>query len=601
MQSILKELPDAPGVYQYFDKDGRLLYVGKAKSLKHRVKSYWRFTPTFRPNPDQSPRILLMLKEVANLDYIVVDSEADALILENALIKQLKPRYNILLRDDKTYPYIYIDESQPFPRFEITRKVVSGKQITYYGPFPNGARALFDALYETFPLVQKKNCLREGKACLFYQIDRCLAPCEGKIDTDTYAAVVEEAKEAIRKRTPLIEKMQTRMMLLATQERFEEAAILRDRIEAIKSLSLTSNIDLAKEIDADIFAIRNGETRGVVVRLFLRGGKIVSSSYNYFRHTHLYDTGEAYTQALLDFYGIDTPPPVSEILVAEDFEGMAEVAQALRLRFGKKVTLSRPKRGVKARLISLALKNCDELLKTSDTQHHIESEIAALCRLKRIPYRVETFDNSHMSGEATVGAMVVWDEGKWNKNAYRRYTLQSKDEYAQTEEMLRRRIADFDLSSPPDLWILDGGIAQLRLAASLLAQRGVDLDVIAIAKEKRDAKAQRAKGKAHDTLYIGDGEAIRLLPSDKRLQWIQRQRDEAHRFAVAYHRNRKRKYDMQSQLLEKKGIGPATVKKLLDYFGTFEAIYNADIEEIAAVTSKRVARLLSGDASETGQ
>ncbi len=591
MQSILKRLPDAPGVYQYFDKEGRLLYVGKAKSLKHRVKSYWRFTPVFRPNPDQSPRILLMLEEAASLDYIVVDTEADALILENALIKQLKPRYNILLRDDKTYPYIYIDESQPFPRFEITRKVVSGKKITYYGPFPSGARALYDALYESFPLVQKKNCLREGKACLFHQIDRCLAPCEGKIDTHTYADIVARAKKAIRKRTPLIDKMQERMMLLASQERFEEAAVLRDRIEAIKALTLASDIDLAKEIDADIFAIRNGETRGVVVRLFLRGGKIVSSSYNYFRHTHLYDASEAYTQALLDFYGVDAPPPVSEILVAEDFEARAEVAEVLHRRFGKKIALTRPRRGVKARLVSLALKNCDELLKKNEVATSIETQIAALCRLTRTPYRVETFDNSHMTGEATVGAMVVWDEGKWDKNAYRRYTLQSKDEYAQMKEMLRRRIADFDLSSPPDLWILDGGIAQLRLAKSLLAQKGVDLDVIAIAKEKRDAKAQRAKGKAHDTLYIGDGEAIRLPPSDKRLQWIQRRRDEAHRFAIAYHRKRKRKHDMQSALLEKRGIGPATVKKLLDYFGTFEAIYRASEEEIAAVTSEKTAKI----------
>ena len=167
MQTIVQNLPSLSGIYQYFDKQGKLLYIGKAKNLKNRVKSYWRITPSFRPNPSQSPRILKMLSEAVRLEYIVVETEEDALILENSLIKQLKPKYNILLRDDKTYPYIYIDESVTYPRFEITRKVIKGQNITYYGPFPTGGRALLDALYEVYPLVQKKSCLREGKACLF--------------------------------------------------------------------------------------------------------------------------------------------------------------------------------------------------------------------------------------------------------------------------------------------------------------------------------------------------------------------------------------------------------------------------------------------------
>ncbi len=174
MQSVVQNLPSSAGVYQYFDLSGKLLYVGKAKNLKNRVKSYWRFTPDFIPNPTQSPRIIKMLLEADRLEYIVVETEEDALILENSLIKQLKPKYNILLRDDKTYPYIYIDESQEYPRFEITRKVIKGKNITYYGPFPTGGKSLLDALYEVYPLVQKKSCLREGKACLFYQIKKCL-------------------------------------------------------------------------------------------------------------------------------------------------------------------------------------------------------------------------------------------------------------------------------------------------------------------------------------------------------------------------------------------------------------------------------------------
>jgi excinuclease ABC subunit C len=183
----LKNLPTKAGVYKYFDKESRLLYVGKAKNLKNRLKSYWRFTPNFHPNPTLNLRTLRMLSQSVRIEYIVVETEEDALILENSLIKQLNPKYNILLRDDKTYPYIYIDENQDFPRFELTRKVIKGKNILYYGPFPHGAKVLLDTLYEVFPLVQKKSCLREGKACLFYQIGKCLAPCESKINKEEYA------------------------------------------------------------------------------------------------------------------------------------------------------------------------------------------------------------------------------------------------------------------------------------------------------------------------------------------------------------------------------------------------------------------------------
>ncbi len=591
MQEVIRDLPEKPGIYQYFDAEGRLLYVGKAKSLRHRVKSYWRFTPTFRPNPSQSPRILKMLSEAARLEYILVESEEDALILENSLIKQLKPRYNILLRDDKTYPYIYIDESQPFPRFEITRKVVKGKKISYYGPFPSGGRALLDALYELFPLVQKSSCLREGKACLFHQIDKCLAPCEGKVDTITYGKIVEDAKEALLKRSRLTRKLSERMQHLAMQERFEEAAKMRDMIQSIEALTISSTIDLANELDVDIFAIRNGETRGVTVKLFMRHGKIISSSHNYFRQTHIFDENEAYKQALLAFYTIDTPQMAREILVAHDFEDRQEVAQALSDRFGKKITLTYPKRGPKAKLVTLALQNCDELLRKERSDTIMEQKIADLLNLSAFPYRVETFDNSHMMGVATVGGMVVWDEGKWDKNSYRRYRLEARDETGQMREMLSRRIADFETMPPPDLWILDGGKANLNLARKLLKDAGVNLDVIAIAKEKLDAKAHRAKGAARDLIYTTEG-IIELKPNDSRLHWVQRQRDEAHRYAIDYHRNRKRKEDKKVSLLEKKGIGKATLQKLLDYFGTFEAIHNAPFDEIAKVCNKKIAEII---------
>jgi len=538
-----------------------------------------------------------MLHEAERLDYIIVGSEEDALILENSLIKQLKPKYNILLRDDKTYPYIYIDESQPYPRFEITRKVLKGKNITYYGPFPSGGRALLDALYEVFPLVQKKSCLREGKACLFYQIKKCLAPCEKKVSQTAYAAIVEKAKQAIGKRSILIRSLKERMGKLAMQERFEEAAALRDSIEAIASLNISSNIDLAKQMDLDIFAILNGDERGVVVKLFMRNGKIISSAYNYFRHTHIFDRNEAYRQALMEFYTIDTPNISKEILTAHDFEDAVQVAQTLSGRFGKKIAIETPQRGAKARLARLALQNCKELLKKKEGDTVMEQKVADLLDLSVIPYRIETFDNSHMMGAATVGGMVVWDEGKWDKHSYRRYELHERDEYGQMREMLSRRIADFKMQPAPDLWILDGGQANLNLARSLLEDAQINLDVIAIAKEKLDTKAHRAKGAAKDILYTAAG-IIELKPNDKRLHWVQQQRDEAHRYAITYHQNKKRKEDTQISLLNKKGIGKATVKKLIDYFGTFDAIKNASAEEIEKVTNKKISHIIKNNNSE---
>jgi len=594
MQTVVQNLPLTSGVYQYFDAKGKLLYVGKAKNLKNRVKSYWRFSPVFVPNPTQSPRILKMLEEAHRLEYIVVETEEDALILENSLIKQLKPKYNILLRDDKTYPYIYIDESSDYPRFEITRKVIKGKKINYYGPFPTGGRALLDALYEVYPLVQKKSCLREGKTCLFYQINKCLGPCEGKVSPEVYGDIITKAKTSIVKRKYLIKTLEEKMITLAMHERFEEAAKLRDTIDAISSLSISSNIDLANELDLDIFAIQNGDEKGVIVKLFMRGGKIISSAYSYFRHTHIFDENEAYKQALLEFYTVDTPNISKQILTAHTFEDADQIAQTLSSRFNKKIEVLTPQRGAKAKLISLAMQNCEELLRRKQDDSIMEQKIADIFDLSAIPYRIETFDNSHMMGAATVGGMIVWNEGKWDKSSYRRYELHEKDEYGQMREMLSRRIAKFETEPAPDLWILDGGQANLNLAKTLLQEAKVNLDVIAIAKEKLDAKAHRAKGAAKDMLYTSAG-LFELKVNDKRLHWIQRQRDEAHRYAITYHQNKKRKEDTQVSLLNKKGIGKATVKKLIDYFGTFDAIENASQEDITRVTNKKISNIIKNN------
>ena len=594
MLETIKKLPGTYGIYQYFDQRGKLLYVGKAKNLKNRVKSYWRFTPKLHPNPTQGARILKMLSEATRLEYLIVESEEDALILENSLIKQLRPKYNILLRDDKTYPYIYIDESQNFPRFELTRKVIKGKKIRYYGPFPTGGRALLDALYEIYPLVQKRSGLEGGQACLFHQIGKCLAPCEQKVTPEAYHRIIAEAKEAIHHREQIITKLQARMTQLATEERYEEAGKIRDQITAITSLKIRSGIDLANHNSIDVFAIVLGKAQGVIIRMFVREGKVISSSHTFFRQTAYFDRDEAYRQVLLDYYSAEIPSAPKEILVAESFESLEEVAKTLSKTLGTSLSFKCPLKGNKKKLTQLAENNAHELLKqkksSTDT---IESDIGALLALTRTPYRVEAFDNSHMMGAATVGAMVVWNYGTWDKSSYRRYELSARDEVGQMTEMLERRIKNFDTSPPPDLWVLDGGQANLNLAETLLETVGVNLPVIAIAKEKLDSKAHRAKGAAKDTLYTARG-TLSLKTSDKRLQWIQRLRDESHRFAIVYHQNKKRREDTQISLLQKKGIGKATVKRLLDYFGSFEKISEATHDEIIAATNQHIAKILLG-------
>jgi len=588
----LKNLPKEPGIYQYFNSEGKLLYVGKAKNLNKRVKSYFYLTPNIRPKYNEFSRIGKMLKEAEFIDFIIVNSEEDALILENSLIKQLKPKYNILLRDDKTYPYIYIDLSQDFPRFEITRRVIKGSNIKYYGPFPSGARALLEAIYDFYPLVQKKGSLKNKKACLFFEINKCLAPCEGKITKEQYLKIVKEATDAIKNRKILLEKLNKRMEFLSNNLRFEEAASIRDKIEAIKNLQLSSSIDFASSANYDIFAIIKGEFKGVVVKIFMREGKIVSSSHNFFKNVEYFDINEAYKQALISHYKLMLTPDSKHILVAQDFEDKSSTKEAISNILGRSIKIETPKKGKKAKLIELALKNANELLKRNDKKDNLLFELKELLNLSAIPYKIEIFDNSHLMGQATVGAMVVWDEDKFDKNSYRRYELNAKDEYAQMKELLNRRVESFSKEPPPDLWVIDGGATLLKLALDILKQKHINLDVIAISKEKIDFKAHRAKGSAKDILYTQYGDILELNPNDKRLQFIQKLRDEAHRFAISYHKLKKQKEDMKLSILEKKGIGKATIKKLTQYFGTFEEISKASFEEIAKVTNKTIAKKL---------
>ena len=529
LKETVNQLPSSAGVYQYYDKNTRLLYVGKAKNLKNRVKSYF--------GPNLSLRIQKMISQTVSMDYIVVNSEHDALILENSLIKQLNPKYNILLRDDKTYPYIYVDNADEFPRFEITRKIIKSKAISYYGPYSVGARDILDSIYEICQLVQKKGCLKSKKLCLYHQIDKCLGPCELPVTKSRYKEELDLATQLIQNKKSLIKRLQEKMEFYAEELRFEEAGELRDRIERISRSEIKSEIDFASNENYDIFVIQNSDTRAVVVRIFMRDGKIISSSHDFIQLNDGFDEDELYSRVLLEFYSSEKPPIIAPILLAKDFQNIEIIKEHLGKVFEKKASLTVPIKGKKKHLIDLALLNANELLKRDQNSNNkkVLEELKELLNLQKIPNRVEVFDNSHMAGVATVGAMIVYENEKFDKKSYRTYHLEAKDEYAQMRETLTRRVQSFVKNSPPDLWIIDGGATLLKLASEILNSNGIFVDVIAISKEKIDAKAHRAKGKANDILHTKD-EIFKLKNSDKRLQWAQNLRDEAHRSAISFHK-----------------------------------------------------------------
>ncbi|MCG3681273.1 excinuclease ABC subunit UvrC [Aliarcobacter butzleri] len=600
LQEKLQQLPNDAGVYQYFDKNGHLLYIGKAKILKNRVKSYFKFTPKLQPADKLSPRIYKMISEVESCEWIVVPNEHDALILENSLIKQLKPKYNILLRDDKTYPYIFVDFDEDFPRLDITRRIQKSKSIKYFGPYSTGARDMLDSIYEIVPLVQKKSCVKGKKACLFHQIQKCLAPCENKISKEEYAKIVENALEYIYNKTKLISKLNEKMIQYSNDFRFEEAMTLRDRIKTIEKSQIKSGIDLATNEDIDIFAIHANNKKAVIVRMFLRDGKLTSSSHDFLKIDNFdeefeFDYQEAYERAIINYYDNEIPLLPKEILIAHELEITNELEEFLHTRFNKKIKLINPKKDKKREIVNIALNNCDELLRieNSKNQTSIYEELKELFNLQTLPYLIESFDNSHMMGQATVGAMIVWNENlnAFDKKAFRHYNLESKDEYSQMKEMLIRRVESFEKNPAPDLWIIDGGETLLKLAFDIVQSVGVNLDIIAIAKEKIDAKAHRAKGSAKDIIHYktknGEFKSFNLLTSDKRLQFVQRQRDEAHRFAITFHKKQKRAQDKQISLLRIKGIGEAKIKKLLLYFGEFEKIRKASFDELKTILNEK--------------
>lgn len=592
LENDLKTLPNLPGIYQYFNKEGKLLYVGKAKNLKNRVRSYFSFKPKLCANPNNSLRIQKMINESYHLEFITTNSEADALILENSFIKQLHPKYNILLRDDKTYPYIYIDLNEDFPRFEITRKIIKKNKIKYFGPFFKGSKELLDALYCSFKLRQKKSC---KELCLFYQMQKCTAPCEKKINKEEYQLIVKEATNALLNPNILLKKLEIQMHKLAQNENFEEAAAIRDQIKTIKDISIKIQIDLAKLEDFDVFAIYHENNIISMVRFVINNGKIISSHHKILalKNQDELDLNSIYKQYILENFNPDSPISSYKIYVYENFEDLKILEDLLSQRYGRKFQIKIPKLGEKKNICNLALENAKINIQKylqNDT-YFLLKDIKDFFDLENYPNHIEIFDNSHMQGEASVGAFVSFKDGKFDKNSYRHYHLNYKNDYEQMQEILQRRALSFDKNPPPDLWLIDGGDALLKLAKTIIQSSGANVDILAISKEKIDAKAYRAKGSAKDNIYSKQGK-FSLSTQDKKLQLLQKLRDEAHRFAISFHQKTKRKQDLQSSKLVQLGISKGNIQKLLNYYGNFDNISKASFEELSQICNKKIASLI---------
>lgn len=612
LRQKLAKLPASSGVYRFYDENEVLLYVGKAKVLKNRVKSYFR-------SDLPSGRIAKMVSQIADLQITITPSEADALILENSLIKQLKPRYNILLRDDKTYPYIAVDFACEFPRLELTRKVQKGKKVVYFGPYYRGASEILEAVYSQFALVQKSSCLREKKACLFAQISRCHAPCEGRISKKDYALILQEAIKAVKKPALLLKRMQEEMTRAAESENFEQAAALRDKIQAIQAVSrCEASVDLAKAEDFDAFSVAKLGEFACVVRFSVREGKVAGVKSDICEGE---EGAGLYKQALLAAYKSEIPLAVSRVYVADEFEDFGVVSEILKSRFGK-FELKVAKIGDKKRLCEVARQNALLTLKDAvkDKNGVFLREFSDFFGLDKSVRRIEVFDNSQLFGEAIVGGMVVWEfggagevgaqaneaelsksnlvltkrqktvfGGRWDKQSYRHFHLSGASDFEQMKEILTKRAMKFGEISPPDLWVIDGGEALVRLAQAVVASLGAGVEVIGVAKEKIDAKAHRAKGRAQDKIWTKFGE-VKLAVNDEKLLFLQALRDEAHRFAISFHRQTRSRNTLNASRFAQLKISAGESKKLLDYFGSFEAVFNADFEELKAVCGGKIAR-----------
>jgi excinuclease ABC subunit C len=589
IHETLKNLPDSPGVYLMKDKSARIIYVGKAKVLKNRVRQY------FQNTEERDTKTKTLVSRIHYIETIVTKTEAEALILENTLIKLHKPKFNILLKDDKTYPYIRITIQEKFPKIEITR-IIKKDGAKYFGAYtkPSDVRKSIEVLRRIFPI---RTCKRRidgnvpQRPCLFYHIGLCSAPCAGKIDSGSYHEIVRGACRFLEgKQHEILEDLEREMQEYAENMEYEKAAAVRDKLRSIRNITAKQLVLSTKMEDRDLCVLIRDKVNSMVVVLFVRGGKLMGKNVNLLENTYDLEDGDVIEAFITQFYGNgrEIPP---EVLISHAPSNMDILEQWLRQLRGKSVNLHKPIRGDKKSQINLAMKNAGEEFEKyrityMGDQENIQRALEKLqetLNLHGWPNRIEAYDISNMGREEIVAGMVVFLDGRMEKNHYRKFTIKSltlQNDYASMQEALFRRLKrlkegseDESFRERPDLILVDGGIGHVHAATEVLKELELELPVVGMVKDDR----HRTSALINDNISISLKSEPSLMPLIAAIQ------EEVHRFAIGFHRSKKLKAQRKSALDEIEGIGPKKKKALLKAFGSVKKIREATVEDLCTV------------------
>ncbi len=579
----LSLLPDKPGCYLFKGQQGQVLYVGKANILKNRVRSY------FQKSRPYHPRLNALIRKIADIEWIVTDSEVEALILENNLIKEHKPRYNVNLRDDKTYPFIRIT-NEDFPQVFITRKVVrDGSE--YFGPYTEvkNVRFVLRTLRQIFPIRSCKyrltpEVIKQKKIdlCLDYYIKKCKGPCQGLQSKTDYQKMIDQVRKFLRGKTEeLVKELEQQMQELAQKMEFEEAALVRDRLKALQKYRNSQKMVQGDFKDRDVFGVALQDKEACVVIFKIREGKIIGKKHFYLKHPIWKEEPEILEEFLNQYYFSNQDIP-QEIFLQTPLEFASGLEEWLRQQSKRKVRLLVPQKGEKRKLVQLAVKNAhyllDELqlqkMKKEQTVHFTVTALHRDLNLPKPPLLIECFDISNIQGKDAVASMVCFENGKPKKSAYRRFKIRSKqspDDFAMMREVVYRRYSRLlkEKQRLPDLIVIDGGKGQLSSALQILKQLGAENQpIIGLAKRLEE-------------IFVPGEKESKILPKNSSsLKLLQQIRDEAHRFAITYHRQSRKKRTLTSRLDNIEGVGPKRRRKLLHIFGSVKAIALANKQEL---------------------
>ena len=595
----VKRLPGKPGVYRMFDEYGSVLYVGKAKDLKKRVKAYTSYDR-------HTTRLRRMIRATTAMEFVITESETEALILEASLIKRLKPRYNILLRDDKSFPYILVRKDHPAA--QVTKHRGARKiKGDYYGPFASAGAVnrTLDTLQRAFRLRNCSDSIYDARTrpCLQYQIKRCSAPCTGEISLEDYQGLIDDSESFLKgKSDDLRRKLQGQMEAASKALEFEKAAEIRDRLQAIAQVLTKSgahNVNPKTFTNADIFGLYTAGGRICVQVFFFRGGQNWGTNSYFPRHSSDDPTSQVLGAFIAQFY--TNKPIPKQILMSHDVEAFDLLVEALSERAASKVEIIVPQRGEKKKIVGQAIKNAQEALgrKLAETgaQEKLLKEVQDIFGMEEIPQRIEVYDNSHIQGTNAIGAFIVAGPDGFRKRDYRTFNIKDEsitpgDDFGMMREVLQRRFARLSKDSKlewPDLVIIDGGKGQLSAVTETLEKLNVlgRITLVAIAKGP-DRNAGR------ETFHMNGRSMFTLPMKTPALYYLQRLRDEAHRFAIGTHRARRKKSMIANPLDGIDGIGPGRKKALLGHFGSAKAVKGATVEDLASVegVSQKLAQVI---------